>query len=463
MQLSYSYKFAENSNEEKQYYKKLLKWMFRYQAIIGFNDLHLTNDVPLKLRHKWKIVDINNVDIDYQQVLYNYYVKVDKKHKDFDVQYDKYEKGYGYIMSIIAFFMKPITKKFIDLMLEVNLHTNQKELLLTNGQVDYSLNTPEASFRLHAEFLDEGVQTSPFVTIRKINNEAFSLKQMGINSTILNNFKLGSWLILISWPTGSAKSSTLTTMLDYYNKNEYKKIITLEDPIEFFWDKKKWDKSIIIQREIWKTVKSFSEGIKGAMRGDPDIVIVWEIRDRDTVEAAIELANTWHLVIATVHVKSTTEVLNRILWFFDWAKTKEIAVKLWAVLNFVLNQRLVATTDGTYKVAYEWLNTQVWWIPSLIKDNNLWDIRGSMKELDLHWKNPHKTLNESLFELIVQWKLSALEGKEHYTNESTSIFDDELDVYKKRYLEEGIIGLQELEELIETQNILYNEKKKIWL
>lgn len=448
---------------EKEQHNTFFNNLLLFQATLEINDLILLSGSYIRVRYKGKLQKIKDIDFDLKNKLQRKYIKVNQNDPAFEEQYERFEKNLEILQRIQKSLSLIITQEYIDGFIAKFTNSTQQEKLFGEGQLDSSISTSSSNFRVNIAFRDEGDTVSPFIVIRKISKRPYTLQQMNINDEILKQFKAGSGLILISGPTGSAKSSTLTAILDYYNKNEYKNIITLEDPIEFFWKESSWDKSIILQREIWKTVGSYSEGIKAALRENPDIIIIGEMRDRESVEMMIEAANTGHLVIATGHVKSTTEIINRVLGFFDGPKSKEIALKLSSALNFVMNQRLVVDNTGTYRVLYEWLNTQIWGVPNLIKDNNLWDVRQSMKELDEHGYCPHKTLSESFFELIVLGLLSSQESLEKYINESPKLFEQELDLYVKRYCEEKGLELQEVQKLIEKQDILYRKKKEQWL
>lgn len=445
--------------EDKETYKSLFQKFLFFQEAVALNDSFLSASVLPSFRYKNDIYNIKTSAINIEKHIYKNTVKVDKTHKDFDEQYNQYENKLDYLEGVEELLENPIEKEFIDFIIQEHLTDVQREILFNEGSIDFGINSGKNNFRVNCAFLDNGLKVEPFIVLRKIASKPFSLKEMGVTKKILNQFRAWSGLILISGPTGSAKSSTLTSMLDYYNNHEKKNIITLEDPIEFFWKKELWNKSMIYQREVWKTVKTFHGWIKAALRENPDVLVIGEVRDRETVEAMLEASNAWILVIATIHVKSTTEVLSRILGFFEWEKSKEVAVKLAGVLNFVMNQRFLRDNNGNPRIIYEWLDTGVWGLPELIKSNSLGEVRQAMKELDEKGSCPHKTLSESLMELIITGALSSQEAIEKYINESPKLFIEELEIYKKSYSNKKGISLDELEEIIETQNIFYNKKR----
>lgn len=452
------YKIKSLAEEEKKSIDFTLKSILKFQTFVGINDITLIPWTLTRVRYKGNIEIVKDLKLDFIKILYPYFITVEENDPLFEEQYNKLEKEVDFFKKIENMLRKNLDDRIFSYMIS-SLTDDQKGKLYEKGQVDYSIWTEYSNYRLNISFLDEGSSISPFISIRKINKTPYTLEQMNITPEILHEFKRGSGLILISWPTGSAKSSTLTSVLDYYNKNEYKKIITIEDPIEFFWPKESWEKSIILQREVDKTVTSFSEGLKAWLRANPDIVIIWELRDRESVEMAIETASTWHLVIATIHINSSIAVVDRILSFFEWEKSKEVASKLSWSLNFVLNQRLISTNKG-YKVAYEYIKAREGWVPNLIKNQNLKDLKEKMRELREDGTKPHKTLSESLYEFILKGWISEQEVIEKYINEGETIFKDNFEEYKIKFIKENNLDPDEIEVTIKTENEFYRKKKE---
>ncbi|WP_301332215.1 type IV pilus twitching motility protein PilT [Ornithinibacillus hominis] len=155
-------------------------------------------------------------------------------------------------------------------------------------------------------------------------------------------------LILVTGPTGSGKSTTLAAMINYINESKAKHIITLEDPIEFVHEHKK---SIINQREVGKDTESFANGLRAALRQDPDIILVGEMRDHTTISTALTAAETGHLVLATLHTNSAAQTINRIIDVFPPHQQAQIRIQLASVLAGVISQRLLAKPDGLGRVA----------------------------------------------------------------------------------------------------------------
>ena len=157
-------------------------------------------------------------------------------------------------------------------------------------------------------------------------------------------------LILITGPSGSGKSTTLASMVEELNSTKNLNIITLEDPIEYLFKSKK---SLIRQREIGRDTHSFAQGLKSVLRQDPDVIMVGELRDRESIAAALTASETGHLVLGTLHTNSASETISRIVDVFPAEEQNEIRVKLAATLKGVVSQRLVRTKErrrGAYEI-----------------------------------------------------------------------------------------------------------------
>jgi len=155
-------------------------------------------------------------------------------------------------------------------------------------------------------------------------------------------------LILVTGTTGSGKSTSLAAMIDHINSNETNHIMTVEDPIEFLIRDKR---SIVNQREVGVDTMSFSQALKSALRQDPDVILVGEMRDLETIETALTAAETGHLVLSTLHTLDATETINRVISAFPPYQQKQVRLQLAAVLKAVISQRLVPRSDGKGRVA----------------------------------------------------------------------------------------------------------------
>ena len=159
-----------------------------------------------------------------------------------------------------------------------------------------------------------------------------------------------SWkgLILITGPTWSWKSTNLAAMIDYINKNFKKHIVTIEDPVEFSFSS---NKSLINQREIWNHTHWFTQAIRASLREDPDVIMIWEMRDPETIKAALTLAETWHLVLSTLHTNDSVQTVDRIVDIFPTWQQKQIRMQLAMSLIWIMSQRLLPRKDKPWRIA----------------------------------------------------------------------------------------------------------------
>ena len=181
------------------------------------------------------------------------------------------------------------------------------------------------------------------ISIRLIPGHVKTAKELNIPDIVCNSGDLKSGIILITGATGSGKSTTLAAIIDRINKTSKKHIITLEEPIEYLH---KSDKSIISQRECGKDTVDFLEGLKSALRQDPDVIMIGEIRDKKTVETALSASETGHLVLSTVHTSKASEAIDRIVNLFEAERHKEIRGLLANQLRYVFSQRLIKANNG---------------------------------------------------------------------------------------------------------------------
>ncbi len=160
--------------------------------------------------------------------------------------------------------------------------------------------------------------------------------------SVLKATTADKWIILITGPTWSGKSTTMATMLDYINTHTHKHIITLEDPVEFVYQNRK---SLIHQRELWKQFHTFGEGIRSILREDPDVIVIGEMRDLETMEAAITLAETGHLVFSTLHTNDTVQTVDRIIQSFPASSQNQIRMQFALSMRLIISQILLPKSD----------------------------------------------------------------------------------------------------------------------
>ena len=212
-------------------------------------------------------------------------------------------------------------------------------------------------------------------------------------------------LILVTGPTGSGKSTTLAAMIDYINENKAKHIITLEDPVEYVHPHKK---SIINQREIGIDTNSFANGLRASLRQDPDIILVGEMRDLETISTAITAAETGHLVFGTLHTSSAPTTIDRIIDVFPPHQQGQIRIQLANVLQGIISQRLFVTKDGNGRVAASEILVGVPSITNLIRNEKIHQIPSVMqtsKALGM------RTLESSIQGLVSSGQISLEEAR----------------------------------------------------
>ena len=213
------------------------------------------------------------------------------------------------------------------------------------------------------------------VVARLIASEIPSLEDQFMPEVSKSILRATSGLVLITGPTGSGKSSSLAAMVDYINKERAEHIITFEDPIEFIFKDKK---SVIIQRQLGTDVLSFAEGLKHAMRQDPNVIVVGEVRDPETMGAVLTLAETGHFVLATLHTPNAVLAVNRIIDLFPPHQQEQVRISLASVLTAVIAKLLLPRVVGGRIPAYEVLvNTPA--VAGLIRENRVNQIQSSIE------------------------------------------------------------------------------------
>ena len=220
-------------------------------------------------------------------------------------------------------------------------NVDKDEVYNSTKKLDLSYEYKDIRLRVNISSSDE----IPTCTLRLIKNELPPYESLGIPDVVRRMTYQPQGLILVTGKTNSGKSTTLNSMIDYINENQNKKILTLENPIEYKHHSKK---SLIVQKEVGKgrDVLTFSDGVKNSLREDCDILVIGEIRDRTTMEAAIEMAESGHLVVGTLHTKSCAETIDRMINFYEVRDQASIKYLLSALLKLVVSQRLLKGTDG---------------------------------------------------------------------------------------------------------------------
>ena len=235
----------------------------------------------------------------------------------------------------------------------------------------------------------------PGAVFRVIPSKILTAEQLGLSSHILQLCKLNKGLVLVTGPTGSGKSTTLCAMIDHVNRTRQDHIITIEDPIEFVHENQK---CLINQREVHTHTGSFKDALRAALREDPDIILVGELRDLETVAIAIETAETGHLVFGTLHTTTAASTVDRIIDQFPVDRQAQIRIMLSESLRGVIAQTLCRRIGGGRVAALEILiATQA--ISNLIREGKTFQIPSIMQ---VNKAAGMVTLNDALMELVTK-------------------------------------------------------------
>jgi twitching motility protein PilT len=232
--------------------------------------------------------------------------------------------------------------------------------------------------------------------LRAIPSKMLSFDELGIPPVIYELTKLQKGLVLVTGPTGSGKSTTLASVIDYLNEHRTAHIITIEDPIEFLHFHKK---SIVNQREVGTDTDAFPTALKYVLRQDPDIILVGEMRDLETISAALTIAETGHLVFATLHTPDASQSINRIIDVFPPHQQSQIRTQLSFVLVAVMSQLLLAHASGTGRVLAMEVLIVTAAIRNLVREQKIEQILLSMQT---GGKFGMQTMNQSLYDLYAR-------------------------------------------------------------
>ena len=281
------------------------------------------------------------------------------------------------------------------------MNESQKKVFEEKMEIDFSFEvTNLARFRANV-YYDQGNVAGAF---RMIPTKIFTLDELALPKILKDISTKPRGLVLVTGPTGSGKSTTLAAMLDYINTNKYGHILTIEDPIEFIHSHKN---CIVNQRELGQDTLSFSKALKSVLRQDPDVVLVGELRDLETIQTALTIAETGHLVLATLHTNSCISTINRIIDVFPAHQQTQIRVQLAMTLEAVLSQILPVAKNGGRVLAMEimLINTAIRSLISEGKTNQIYSAI-QMGQADSHMQ----TMNQALYNLIVRNHITKDEG-----------------------------------------------------
>jgi twitching motility protein PilT len=258
------------------------------------------------------------------------------------------------------------------------------------GEVDFAV-TYDGTIRMRCNAFYQRGHTA--IALRLLPLRVPTVKELALPPVIVDQAEKPRGLVLLTGPTGSGKSSTLAALLDHINHNTRRHIITLENPIEFIHSR---DKCIINQREVGDDTESFAAGLRAALRQDPDVILVGEMRDLETISTAITAAETGHLVFGTLHTKSAPNAIDRIIDVFPPEQQEQIRIQLAEVLEAVIGKTLLPKIGGGRIAAYEILLATPA-VRSLIRQNKSFQIPSTMQTSK---KQGMQLLDDALGELV---------------------------------------------------------------
>ena len=285
-------------------------------------------------------------------------------------------------------FYGPLTATDLTVVIETLLDKDQKARLLIDKDLDCSYSIDNVRFRVNVSYEKDNL----CLVARVIEEKKPTLDELGMPAIVKELLEAHQGLIIVTGPTGCGKSTTLAAMVNYINSTRSCHIVTLEDPIEYIFTS---DKSLVAQRQLGSDVVSFASGLKHVLRQDPNVIMVGEMRDYETISAAITLAETGHLVLATLHTFNAVQTIDRIIDIYPPHQQSQIKSQLSMLLTAVISQRLLPRISGGRIAAREVLIRNAA-VSNLIREGKTAQIKSVM---EMHSKDGMVTMDSHLKEL----------------------------------------------------------------
>ncbi len=295
-----------------------------------------------------------------------------------------------------------------EAILNTIMNDHHREILAEKGEVDFSFSLPGMGrYRVNV-FKQRGTVSA---ALRLVATTIPRAEELEIPKSVVELYKKKRGLIIVTGPTGSGKSTTLASIIDKINENTTSHVITLEDPIEYLHQHKK---AMVNQREVGNDTLSYANALRAALREDPDVILVGEMRDLETISTAVTAAETGHLVLSTLHTIGAASTIDRIIDVFPPHQQEQIRVQLAMVLECVISQQLVPTIKGDKRVAaFEVLHMNSA-VKNLIRENKTFQISSMMqtnKSIGM------QTMDDALYDLYINGVIArdtALEYAQDY-------------------------------------------------
>ena len=298
--------------------------------------------------------------------------------------------------------LPPLEHKEVHAMVYDIMNDAQRKQFEESWECDFSFAVPNlARFRVNAFQQNRGAGA----VFRTIPSKVLTLEELNCPKIFKEIAHQPRGIVLVTGPTGSGKSTTLAAMLDYVNENEYGHILTVEDPIEFVHESKR---CLVNQREVHRDTQSFNNALRAALREDPDVILVGEMRDLETIRLALTAAETGHLVFGTLHTSSAAKTIDRIVDVFPAAEKDMVRSMLSESLRAVISQTLLKTMDGQGRVAAHEIMIGTPAIRNLIRENKIAQMYSSIQTGQ---SMGMQTLDQCLADLVRRNVVSAAEAR----------------------------------------------------
>lgn len=265
-----------------------------------------------------------------------------------------------------------LTEQEMTQFIEGQLSADQREHFMSSFDTDLAVEVDNFRFRVNLFKAARGFAA----VMRKIETQIPSMDVLGLPPVTQDLIQYENGLVLVTGPTGSGKSTTLAAIIDRINRTRYGHIITIEDPIEFVHHNQR---SIVSQREVMRDTQSFGSALRASLREDPDVILVGEMRDLETIQLALTAAETGHLVLGTLHTSGAPNTINRIIDVFPPEQQDQVRAQLSQSLRLVMTQKLFKCKDATGRVAAFEVMTCNSAVRNLIRENKVFQIPSVMQ------------------------------------------------------------------------------------
>lgn len=254
---------------------------------------------------------------------------------------------------------------------------------------------------------------NPSATFRYLRSDIKSLEALWVPAVLKELSERNSWIVLVCWVTWSWKSTTIAAMIDNINSNFSKHIISIEDPVEYTFEKKK---SWIEQREVWTDTISFQRAMKSALRQNPNVLFLWEMRDLESISSAITIAESWHTVFSTIHARNSEQCINKIIDSFPADQQNQIRLQLSEALAWIVTQKLIPKIWWGLQLVMEVLvnNSAVW---NLIRENQVHQLESVIQTWKQEWM---QLLDEDIIQQVQLGNIS-VEDAVKYSNDPVGV------------------------------------------